>query len=236
MKKILTMLAFLAVVDLFTPAIHTGAQAAIAPLILALIGAVGSMAASQQKKQGDMASASAAAAGGGGGGGGIDMSPEGIKFSPNSGRPSADEARLSVANNAPPAAGAESLNQDNQMLLNQVMSGFSQDPASKHQAAVEAVNANPSSQYPLSPEEAGKFGTGELLSPDFGKTPVNQPEEGGDGFFGDMSAADKVAMASSIGSLFRGPGPPRPPSVGGGGGRGIDMQPVFLNTIYGRRR
>jgi hypothetical protein len=54
------------------------------------------------------------------------------------------------------------------------------------------------------------------------------PEVTGEG--GDkMSLEAKMAMAAQLGSLMRGPGAPPPP--GGGGGPGINMKPVFQDTL-----
>ena len=61
--------------------------------------------------------------------------------------------------------------------------------------------------------------------------PVPLDAEGKSGFFGDMSKADKLAFAASVGSLLRGPGPPSPPSASAGG-QGINMAPVFLRDLY----
>ena len=51
--------------------------------------------------------------------------------------------------------------------------------------------------------------------------------EGGD----KMSLEAKMAIAAQMGSLLRGPGAPPPP--GGGGGPGINMRPVFQDTLRG---
>ena len=50
---------------------------------------------------------------------------------------------------------------------------------------------------------------------------------------GKMSMEAKMAIAAQMGSLLRGPGPPRPPSAPSG--PGIQMQPTTLDDIYGRR-
>jgi hypothetical protein len=62
--------------------------------------------------------------------------------------------------------------------------------------------------------------------------PLQQAPKDGKGFFGDMSTADKMAFAASIGSLMRGPGAPPPPGAPSGG-QGIQMDPVFLRQLYG---
>jgi hypothetical protein len=55
------------------------------------------------------------------------------------------------------------------------------------------------------------------------------PSAGG----GKMSLEEKMAMAAQLGSLLRGPGAPPAPGGVGGGGPGINMQPVFLRDLRG---
>jgi hypothetical protein len=103
-------------------------------------------------------------------------------------------------------------------------------------ANAEGVQSSDMKQrYPLTPTEAGKFGTGELLDPTgFDPAPA---ETGGKGMFGDMSTSEKLAMAASLGSLLRGPGAPPPPGARSGG-QGINMTPQFQNVTLrqlGRR-
>jgi hypothetical protein len=81
---------------------------------------------------------------------------------------------------------------------------------------------------PLTPLQAEKFGTGELLKPDA----FDEPEEKG-GFLSGMSTTEKMAMAAQLGSLLRGPAAPAPPSAPTGG-QGINMQPVFQGVTLGQ--
>lgn len=111
------------------------------------------------------------------------------------------------------------------------------DAIDKKQAAVEAGNNGqlptmPQKNYPLTPQEAEKFGTGELLQK--GGKGFDAPTKTKDG----MSFDDKMqmaAMAASIGSALSGPGAPPPPGAPRGGG--IGMSPVFqqmtARNLYG---
>ena len=80
------------------------------------------------------------------------------------------------------------------------------------------------------------------VEPGTGPLPQGPPVDLDSGFPGDvgpnlpeggdpskMSLEAKMAMAAQLGSLMRGPAPPRPPSVGAG--PGINMQPVFLKDL-----
>jgi hypothetical protein len=80
-------------------------------------------------------------------------------------------------------------------------------------------------RYPLTPTEAGQFGTGNLLAPDFGASGKDITKGGGkDG----MSFDEKMqyaALAAQLGSALAGQGGPAPPGAPRGGG--MNMAPVF---------
>jgi hypothetical protein len=99
-------------------------------------------------------------------------------------------------------------------------------PSGESKIADAQVQAN----LPLTPTEAGKFGTGELLA------------KGGKGFDkvkgkgpGLDESLQMAALAAQLGSvLFPGGQAPPPPGLPRGGG--IGMKPVFQNTardLYG---
>jgi len=78
--------------------------------------------------------------------------------------------------------------------------------------------------------KASISGTGQLPTDDLD---VVQIPEGPAAGPAGMSLEEKMAMAAQLGSLLRGPGAPRPPGAPGGGGPGINMQPVFLRDLRG---
>ena len=108
-------------------------------------------------------------------------------------------------------------------------------PESKHNELIQKADAGKNvGNYPLTPPQAEQFGTGELLTPDFGKTSSLQ---GGGGTEG-MSFDEKMQMAAlvaQLGSALSGPGAPPPPGAPRGGGMG--MSPVFqqmtARNMYG---
>jgi hypothetical protein len=110
-------------------------------------------------------------------------------------------------------------------------------PTGGSQQAPSVINeavAKADGQYPLTPPEAELFGTGSLLTPDFGKSGDISKEKKG-GMFAGMSTAEKMEMAASLGSLLQGPGPPPAPSAPSGG-VGINMSPAFLGVTLGQLR
>jgi hypothetical protein len=208
MRRQIIILSALVIVDLLLPDVDTGAQLAIAPAVLAaIISAMGSMAASANKKPGELQPPS---------GGGINMQPANAKtgmLPPKS----MEEAAFQLEQGGP-AGSIQS--------MAPAITGKSMVPESKMQPEIEKADAGKNAgNYPLTPPQAEKFGTGELLTPGFGETPLQDPavKEG-------MSFDEKMQMAAlvaQLGSALSGPGAPPPPGAPRGGG--IGMSPVFQN-------
>jgi len=235
-KKHLLLWTALLAIDLITPAIHTGAQVAIAPLIIAaIIGAVSSAAAAQKAQQGAQDAATAGAAGKDKGS--MDMQPT-VTYDPKAGREAADSTGV---NPYVAAMGG----QDPQALMMQMkgMSEPSAGPTSKMQAEVDRANANKppviaptGTNYTAMPQQPGAM-TGQAPSQLDAKlnndmsmaaqngVPAAAPEEG-------MTWDEKMqyaSMAASVGAALSGAGKaPPPPGLRSGGG--INMQPVFMSA------
>lgn len=87
------------------------------------------------------------------------------------------------------------------------------------------VSASQGGNYPLTPQEAGKFGTGELLTPNSWDPPPQPPPDTKKMTFDEKM--QYAALAAQLGSAIAGQGGPPPPSAPRGGG--ISMAPVFQN-------
>jgi hypothetical protein len=171
------------------------------------------MAASANKKPGELQPPSS---------GGIDMQPANAKtgmLPPKS----MEEAASQLEQGGP--AGS---------IGTGISTGASMVPESKMQPEIEKADAGKNAgNYPLTPPQAEKFGTGELLTPGFGGESLQDPaaKEG-------MSFDEKMQMAAlvaQLGSALSGPGAPPPPGAPRGGG--IGMSPVFqqmtARNMYG---
>ena len=205
MKKHLLLWTALLALDLITPVIHTDAQVAIAPAIIAaIIGLVGSAAASQKAQQAAQDAATAGAAGKDKGS--MDIQPT-VTYDPKAGREAADAT-------GPNPYVAAMGGQDPQALMMQMkgMSEPSAGPTSKMQAEVDRANAN-------APPVIAPTGT------NYTAMPPAAPEEG-------MTWDEKMqyaSMAASVGAALSGAGKaPPPPGLRSGGG--INMQPVFMSA------
>lgn len=235
MRKVLLIFALLWAIDLATPDIEIIAYHAIAPAIIAaIIGAIGSMAAAEQSKQGALAQASAGASG----------QKPGIEME-STVKSALDKGTEGAVNEAAGGGvafktGAEQdpfakqfLNILPQAATDNVNSKFNEAVA---EADVEGAEPDAIMLPDMNMEEqdyTSGLDTTQIPNPaDAGKVAEGIKGEGG-GLFGDMSTTDKMAMAASIASLLRGPAPPPPP--GRGGGQGINMQPVSLRSLYGRQ-
>lgn len=190
-------------------------QYMIAPAIIAaIITAVGGMAAAEQSKQGALAQASAQ--------GGQQ-------------KPGIDMAHTLGTDTAKTGTEVPMDQEKAAWLMEQGLpsGSITSDPVSKmNQAVAEVSGQGSAGQAPIAlPQEPIE----KIETPDITENPMlpETPVEGGGkgGMFEDMSTADKLALAASLGSLFRGPAPPGPPSRGG---TGINMQPVSIRQLYGR--
>ena len=230
MKKALLLAAILTAIDLITPAIDTGAQVAVIPVAL-IMGIVSMIAAQKQaadQKQAQQQAASANAAKSGGSDNGMNMTPV---FK------NADKSQDTRSGNEFWTQGKDgdmSAHMDPSSGLKGILGdplGGQQSPAeSRINQSIFAKNGNPAADT-TGATPAVDIPTDDL---DVVQIPKDVPSEvsGKQGMFGDMSTADKVAMAATLGSMLRGSDRQMPaPGRGGAGGPGINMQPVFQNTI-----
>jgi hypothetical protein len=175
------------------------------------------MAAAQKNQQGQQAAATAGAA--------DKNKGQGINMQPANARtgvlpPQDPEAAAYQMEQGGPAGSIQGADPAIRKMQGHV---GSMTPESKMQQAVEKANAG---KFPLTPEQAGKFGTGNLLTPDFGAS--GKDIAGAAAKKDGMSFDEKMqmaAIAASLGSVLAGPGAPPPPGAPRGGG--IGMSPVF---------
>lgn len=217
MKKIMTILVII-LVDVLCADIDVGAHVAIAPGVILGIAALAQQMLSQAKAGQDQRSAATAAAAGQGGAdkGGFEMTPQFQKVLEEFGKKTDGN---STSMERPP------------LFADQATADSVGSKIRQAQATADATG-----KVPVDSPIMGGAGIEKIDTPDLTEG-IRIPEK--EGFFGDMSKADKLAMAAQLGSMLRGPGAPPPPSAGGGGVRGIDMQPAFTNVtlrqLYGGR-
>jgi hypothetical protein len=207
-----------------------------AAVIAAIIGAVATAAASEKQRQGQQQAGTAGAAEANKGG--MTMKPafndpeKVYGANAKTGQlPSRDpEAEAWLLEQGQPAGTIQSA----EPAIKTLAGATAQDPKAPMQEEVDRANARENvgvkrtdmmQRYPLTPTEAEQFGTGNLLTPDFGASgediTKSAPKEG-------MTFDEKMqyaALAASLGSTLAGPGPPNPPGAPRGGG--INMAPVF---------
>jgi hypothetical protein len=116
--------------------------------------------------------------------------------------------------------------------MDSILSGMqgAMTPVSKHNELVQKANAGKNvGNYPMSPEVAGRtagqYGTGNLLTPDFGASGEDITKAGGKEGMSFDEKMQMAALVAQLGSAAAGPGAPPPPGTPRGGG--IGMSPVF---------
>ena len=223
MKKVLLLAVILAAVDFITPAIDIGdAQRGWVTIALAVASAIMAAKQAEEQKKRQEQAATQQAASGAEDSPGMDIKSVFQAANAKTGQlPNQDpEAEAYMLDQGMPAGGiqrgAPAIQPDNPVTktMNEV---------------VAAKNANPGAADPTGATKAvetpafGDVGSEEFVGP--------MPEEK-QGMFGDMTTTDKIAMAAQLGSLLRGSDRQMPaPGRGGSGGAGINMSPVFQNTI-----
>ena len=241
-RHLIIIIPALAIIDLLTSPIHTGAQVAIAPAVIAaIISAVGGMAAASKGQQSALDQANAAAATDGGG---IQMQSAMSKGTEGAARDAVGGRDIAFATGGKQQPAIEQL----LATLSSVGGGGDASASKISEAQQLADKDGVASDAPINLQ-----GVSDAVQPTDAPISANMPiekidtpsitgpgtkiptiEEGtGGGMFEGMSTMDKMAMAASLASLLRGPGPPPPPSAGGG--PGINMQPMSLRSMYGRR-
>ena len=143
-----------------------------------------------------------------------------------------------AASQLPKQGGAAPLPNKGGIDMEAKMQGIagSMTPESKMNEAVQKADAGKNAgTLPLSPTQAGQFGTGNLLTPDFGASGEDITKAAGKEGMGFDEKMQMAALVAQLGSALHGPGAPPPPGAPRGGG--IGMSPVFqqmtARNIYG---